>query len=221
MILYKMVKVLILILLLLLFYLFINLNGLELFKNSDILNLERKDGFEQEYHKENGDEIFLIEYNSLDEKTINLMKEMWPKCFVFGEAFDFYKDTTLIMYYKKGILAGFVGMLTTRQLEDYLRNNGIAEHSIFGVVDQHGIYMYNLCTFPEFRKQGIGQKLVEGVIRFANDNRKTYINLVVFAESLIPLKMYRKFKFTEFHESTNAANNKKVITMVKYLRNNS
>jgi len=108
-------------------------------------------------------------------------------------------------------------MLTTSQLEDYLRNNGISQQSAFGIINQYGLYMYNLCVFPEFRQKGIGTKLIEGVIKYANENRRQYINLVVFSDSHVPLRIYRKYKFIDFYNSTNASNGKQVLTMIKYL----
>lgn len=203
-----------LIILLLLFYFFVST---EFFHVDGILNLEKKDSYEQDYYKKDKDEMFLIEFNSIDTKTFNTIKSQWSNCFKNGEEFSFYNDTVLLVYYVGKQLAGYVGLLTSAQLEDYLRNNGISEHSAFGIINQHGLYMYNLCVFPEFRNKGIGNKLVEGTIKYANDNRRNYINLVVFADSQIPLKIYRKYKFIEYYQSTNASNGKQVLTMIKYM----
>lgn len=166
-------------------------------------------------------EMLLINYKSLPESDIQIMKSRWSECFTNGETYVFDNNTTMIMYYVDGKVAGYCGMLTTDQLERFLANNGIHQQSIWSMLnDQHGLYLYNLCVFPEYRRRGIGARILKNVINFANEHRKTYINLIVLKNQHIPIKMYRKLKFTEFYESVNSLNNMKVIIMKKFLRDN-
>ena len=160
--------------------------------------------------------LILKEYRHMKDNEKQELRMIFEECFQDGEDFDFSKDTLILGYYIKDKLVGYVGMLTSANFVKWLAENNIWEYNAYGVIDQNGLYMYNLCVLPKYRNKGIGKELIKGVIDFSNEIRATHINLTVLNDKDIPIKLYRKYDFIQFFESLNSANGK-VITMVKYI----
>jgi ribosomal protein S18 acetylase RimI-like enzyme len=166
--------------------------------------------------------VFFKEYKSMSKKDRNELKRIFSKCFTNNEKYSFSEDTVLLLYYVNKKLVGYVGLLTTPQLEKYLANNynwasGITLGKMYGIINQHGLYFYNLCVLPEYRNKKIGHSLLLGVLNYANKIRAHYIHLTVFSHNKIPIKMYKKYKFREFYVNHDNLS-RKIITMIKYIR---
>lgn len=168
------------------------------------------------YISQKGTNMVLKEYRYMKNKK--MIKKVFKKCYP-NSTFGFSKDTLLLAYYIDNTLVGFVGMLTTKQLEKYLSSldKPYTDAYIYGIVDQHGLYMHNLCVLPEYRGKGIGSSLIKGVIQFANEIRVTYINLLVDRKNDKAIKLYSKFKFKMFYESRDQMSGNHMIAMVKYI----
>lgn len=161
--------------------------------------------------------LILKEYSSMSENEIEDLKDIFKSCFNDGEDFDFSKDSLILGYYINNKLVGYTGLLTSANFINWLAHNNIWDYQPYGVIDQDGLYMYNLCVLPNYRNQGIGNELIKGVIDFANEIRATHINLTVLCDKEVPIKLYKKYKFEEFYSSMTPNSGKNVITMVKYI----
>lgn len=160
-------------------------------------------------HSKRINNMILKEWRYMKPDEKDKIKKIFYKS--FNKDFNLSKDTLILSYVIDKKIVGFVGLLTTKQLEKYLADNNISDSNIYGIIDQHGLYMYNLCVLPKYRKMGIGTKLLQGVINFGNEIRATYINIVIFDDVV---KMFRKYKFTEFINGQNS------VTMIRYNKSN-
>lgn len=140
--------------------------------------------------------MILKEWRYMNQHEKKEIKDVYNK--FYSNKFDLSLDTILLMYLKDNKVIGFVGLLTTRQLEKYLSGKKISRNNAFTIIDQHGLYMHNLCGTDLIK-----QRLLVGVINFANETRKTYIGLLVYNDNKLK-NLLRKYKFTEFYESDKA-----------------
>lgn len=159
--------------------------------------------------------ILVKEYKFMTGKEKKNLKNIFVKCFDISE-YDWSDDTLIIHYYIKNKLVGYIGALTTRQFEKWLSKNSFIDSKVYGMINQHGLYIYNLCVLPEYRKMGIGTILITSIINLANQIRANYISLVVKKKNNNAIKLYKKFQFTHFRETIDKKNNKN-ITMIKYI----
>lgn len=138
--------------------------------------------------------LILKEFRYMKSKEKKDIEKVLSTCCDNGESNIFSKDTLVLHYYVKNKLVGCVGLLTTHQLERYLADNKIWQQSIFSLIDQHGLYIHNLCILPEYRNKCIYDKLMSGIVNYANEIRALYIGVVAFN----PIKLHRIFVLDEY-----------------------
>jgi ribosomal protein S18 acetylase RimI-like enzyme len=154
-------------------------------------------------------------YNKLLINEKNNIISIYNKC--FDVPFDISKDTILFNYYNNGKLVGFVGILSSKNYDKYLSDNNIYNKSHYGLIGANGLFVYNLCVLPKYRKKGIANTLLNHIIKYATQNKIKYINLMVFSNNVNAIKLYKKYNFTEYQRNTAQHNNLEIITMIKYL----
>lgn len=123
---------------------------------------------------------------------------------------NFSKDTTLFLYVIDDRIIGMVGCLTTEQLLQYLSDNGINEAEEYGVCKPwNGIFIYNVCVHPDFRKKGIACQMMATVDAWIQDQNAAnplpqhidYTHLIVKGENIPAQNLYNKLGFEIDRES--------------------
>ncbi len=64
-------------------------------------------------------------------------------------------------------------------------------------------YVTNVGVMPEYRKQGIGKKIVNELIDFSVKNRLSFISLEVRVSNVAAINLYSSFGFTEVGKRKN------------------
>lgn len=81
-------------------------------------------------------------------------------------------------------------------------------------------YISNVAVSPECRRLGIADKLIESLIKRANERNLSFVTLEVRESNLPAIELYRKFGFSDVGMRRNYYNRptENAILMTKFLR---
>ena len=81
-------------------------------------------------------------------------------------------------------------------------------------------YISNVAVSPECRRLGIADKLIESLIKRANERNLSFVTLEVRESNLPAIELYRKFGFSDVGMRKNYYNKptENAILMTKFLR---
>lgn len=145
----------------------------------------------------------MIEKSQRTDKQIAQIAEIERRCFATPwteEQIKSSDNSTVFFIAKVGEKAvGYGGMYT--------------------VLDEG--YVTNIGVLPEFRKQGIGAKIVNSLIDFSVKNNLSFLSLEVRISNLAAINLYKKFGFEEQGKRKNFYSNPKedALIMTRFLKN--
>lgn len=79
-------------------------------------------------------------------------------------------------------------------------------------------YVTNIGVLPEFRRRGIGAKIVNELINFSNENSLSFLSLEVRVSNIAAIKLYKSFGFEEVGRRKNFYRlpNEDALIMTRY-----
>lgn len=72
-------------------------------------------------------------------------------------------------------------------------NNAIGYAGLYKILDE--TYISNIALLPDYRKKGIGRKLLVSLINYAQNNRASFISLEVRKSNYIAINLYKSEGF--------------------------
>ena len=152
-------------------------------------------------------------YNELTNHEKNFLKESWSICFS-NKIFDWYEYGKIILIKNNNQLIGYVGCLTSYELCNWLeQNNMYQQKDMYGVnsCGDTGMYIYNLCIVPKFRRKKVASKVMKNII-----NRcKSYIYLWVYFDNTPAIELYKSLNFN-IDKTVNTINGE--VYIMKYVK---
>lgn len=142
----------------------------------------------------------MIERSTNREKDAELIAEIERHCFATpwtAEQVKSSDDSTVFFLAKSGEkVVGYGGMYT--------------------VLDEG--YVTNIGVLPEFRRQGIGAKIVNSLIDFSKEKSLSFLSLEVRVSNVAAIELYKGFEFQEVGKRKNFYSSPKedALIMTRY-----
>lgn len=175
--------------------------------------------------KNNNTNISIKKYKDLNTNEIKIIHDIWHIC--FPELDDnsvldmgFFNKSLVWLFKNNEKIIGYVCILESIDFIEYLNEMGIKNSELYSLKNWNGIFINNLCIIPEYRKKGMANKLINIIEKWAVNNKKDYLHLLVNSDNEPAYKLYLKNKYKIDQENLNPETNVKVYTMIKYLNNN-
>ena len=79
-------------------------------------------------------------------------------------------------------------------------------------------YILNVAVLPQYRKQGVGRKLVESLISFGENNKLVFITLEVRESNIPAISLYTQYGFSQVGKRKNYYSNpsEDALLLTKY-----
>ena len=122
-----------------------------------------------------------MEVRELKAEHIDMVSELERLCFVHP-----LSKTNLGMLLPGGIGTGFV-------IVDDEKNVAAAYGGIICVLDEGQIL--NIATHPEYRRRGLGRRIMEAIFEHAQKNKITFITLEVRESNKAAISLYESLGF--------------------------
>ena len=82
-----------------------------------------------------------------------------------------------------------------RENSDFVKEAGMLLKNQFGTVILDEAHITNVAVLPEYRKQGIGEKMMREILRIAKEHGAVAMTLEVRPSNAPALALYHKFGF--------------------------
>jgi ribosomal protein S18 acetylase RimI-like enzyme len=190
-----------------LFFFFISLSLLLLVRVNHEFNLS--DTMRVDYNKSKKNKRKKENFEEYEDPMSNKIKKasetcIVQKCFSKDElkSFNKYrKYAKRFLYEDDGIVKGEIWLTPSNRISELPQ------------ITMNGYYVNNLCVLKEFRKKGIGVKMMKWIIRKARREGKLHIILQVNDEKDYLVRFYRKIGFSTYVKGMDP-NSKKVVEIM-------
>jgi ribosomal protein S18 acetylase RimI-like enzyme len=139
--------------------------------------------------------IYSSNLSKLSLNDQNRIKQLCFICFSKNNDMLLLKKSHYLIVKNNNNIIGFVEVLPNKYLIQYLKQNNNLDMFGYEIRGMDGLFVYNLCVHPNYRKNNVGKTLIQNIINFGKLNKYKYAHCHIYSNNKSSLISFKKNKF--------------------------